>query len=183
MHELTFNSIVTPNSPWVSKTDRFEVDGGLGAVKFIKTHKNPGVWDDFRFEKLYDGIALHGSPGLGKGKNLDTVWALNSIGYDNPGARPAAVPEKDYNNILKLLPADDIVSGTNTTWVWFAATKPEATYNTLVEPFGTAVSTSLNQWSKMIYTNSSYYSSSLATAPWATAPLISLTTRRTWSVE
>ncbi|KAI1364691.1 hypothetical protein F5Y08DRAFT_306237 [Xylaria arbuscula] len=136
LHDLGWD--MTPNSPWISPDHRFEIDGALGAVKFVKGHKDGRKWDEYKLEKLHDGIALHGSPGLITGKNLQVQTALNSISYDNPGARNPAIPEKDFNAILKGLPADDIAYGTNLTWVWLATTKPAATYNTIVEPFGTA---------------------------------------------
>ncbi|KAI0503142.1 hypothetical protein F5B22DRAFT_630315 [Xylaria bambusicola] len=136
LHDLGWD--MTPGSPWISPDKRFEIDGALGAVKFVKGHKDAKKWDEYRLEKLHDGIALHGSPGLAAGKNKDVANILSSIAYDNPGSRNPAIPEKDYNAILKGLPADDIGYGTNLTWVWLAETKPEATYNTIVEPFGTA---------------------------------------------
>ncbi|KAI0539327.1 hypothetical protein GGR58DRAFT_236277 [Xylaria digitata] len=136
LHDLGWD--MTPNSPWVSKTYRFETDGALGAVKFVKGHKDAKNWDEYRLQKLHDGIALHGSPGLSVGKNQDVQTILQSIGFDNPGARPSPIPEKEYNSIIKALPNDDIIHGTNITWTWLAATKPEATYNTIVEPWGNA---------------------------------------------
>ncbi|KAI0485653.1 hypothetical protein F4859DRAFT_471979 [Xylaria cf. heliscus] len=136
LHDLGWD--MTPNSPWISPDKRFEVDGALGAVKFVKGHKDAKNWDPVRLEKVYDGIALHGSPGLQEGKNNDVQWILKSISFDNPGARNPVIPEAQYNSVLAALPAGDIGYGTNETWVWLAATKPEATYNTIVEPFGTA---------------------------------------------
>ncbi|KAI1165428.1 hypothetical protein F5B18DRAFT_610943 [Nemania serpens] len=136
LHDLGWD--MTPNSPWVSADKRFEVDGALGAVKFVKNHKDAKNWDAVRLEKVYDGIALHGSPGLQEGKNLDVQWILNSISFDNPGAPSSLIPLPSFNSVVKALPNEDIVFGTNETWVWIASTKPAATYNTIVEPFGTA---------------------------------------------
>ncbi|KAI1112743.1 hypothetical protein F5Y14DRAFT_463149 [Nemania sp. NC0429] len=136
LHDLGWD--MTPNSPWVSPDKRFEVDGALGALKFVKNHRDAKNWDAFRLEKLYDGIALHGSPGLQEGKNLDSKWILNSIGFDNPGNPSPLIPSNLFSSITKGLPSNDILFGTNETWVWLAATKPIATYNTIVEPFGTA---------------------------------------------
>ncbi|GAW15704.1 hypothetical protein ANO14919_051230 [Xylariales sp. No.14919] len=136
LHDLGWD--MTPNSPWVSPDHRFEIDGAIGAVGFVKGHKDAKHWDEYRLEKLHDGIALHASPGLNYGKNQDVQTILSSIGFDNPGGRPEPIPEEDYNNIIKGLPNDDIIAGTNKTWIWFAATKPEATYNTVIEPWGEA---------------------------------------------
>ncbi|KAI1751203.1 hypothetical protein F4782DRAFT_506182 [Xylaria castorea] len=136
LHDLGWD--MTPNSPWISPDMRFEIDGALGATKFVKGHRDAKNWDPVRLEKVYDGIALHGSPGLQVGKNLDVQWILKSITFDNPGSRDPAIPEAQYKSVLEGLPASDIGFGTNETWVWLAATKPIATYNTIVEPFGTA---------------------------------------------
>ncbi|KAJ2987879.1 hypothetical protein NUW58_g4270 [Xylaria curta] len=136
LHDLGWD--MTPGSEWISQEHRFEVDGGLGALRWVKAHKQGKKWDEIRLEKMYDAIALHGSPGLSPGKNLDVQFALTSIAFDNPGARNPLIPEKEYNSILAGLPNEDIGAGTNQTWVWLAATKPGATYNTIVEPFGTA---------------------------------------------
>ncbi|KAI1128230.1 hypothetical protein F5Y10DRAFT_180234 [Nemania abortiva] len=136
LHDLGWD--MTPNSPWVTPDNRFEVDGALGAVKFVKSHKDAKNWDPVRLEKVYDGISLHGSPGIQVGKNLDVQWTLSSISFDNPGARNPLIPEAQFNSVVAALPNQDILFGTNETWVWLAATKPIATYNTIVEPFGTA---------------------------------------------
>ncbi|KAI0402377.1 hypothetical protein F4802DRAFT_576355 [Xylaria palmicola] len=136
LHDLGWD--MTPNSPWISKDKRFEVDGALGAVKFIKGHRDLRNWDEYRLDKLYDGIAMHGSPGLQAGKNVDVLWILNSISFDNPGNPNPLIPTAQFQSVLKGLPGDDIAFGTNETWVWLAATKPIATYNTIVEPFGAA---------------------------------------------
>ncbi|KAI0101811.1 hypothetical protein GGR51DRAFT_528615 [Nemania sp. FL0031] len=136
LHDLGWD--MTPNSPWVTPENRFEVDGALGAVKFIKSHKDAKNWDPVRLEKVYDGISLHGSPGIQVGKNLDVQWVLTSISFDNPGAPSPLIPTAQYNSVVAGLDNSDILFGTNETWVWLAATKPIATYNTIVEPFGTA---------------------------------------------
>ncbi|KAI1187843.1 hypothetical protein F5B17DRAFT_299527 [Nemania serpens] len=136
LHDLGWD--MTPGSPWVSPDKRFEIDGALGAVKFVKGHKAAKDWDAVRLEKLHDGIALHGSPGLQEGKNLDVQWILQSVQFDNPGTPNPLIPIASFNSVVKGLPNDDILFGTNETWVWLATTKPAATYNTIVEPFGTA---------------------------------------------
>jgi hypothetical protein len=119
---------------------RFEVDGALGATKFVKTNKHAGYWSAERLEHLYDGISLHGSPGIAVGKNIQVQTILNSIAFDNPGLPSPLIPTKQYDSILKGLPNEDILQGTNQTWTWLAQTKPIATYDTIVEPFGVAVS-------------------------------------------
>jgi len=136
LHDLGWD--MTPNSEWISPDKRFEVDGALGAMKFIKNHPDGKKWSERRIEKVYDGIVMHGSPGLQAGKNADVQMILASIGFDNPGSINPAIPVEKYNSVVADLPNTDIVFGTNETWVWIAKTKPEATYNTILEPFGTA---------------------------------------------
>ncbi|KAI8630773.1 hypothetical protein F5Y19DRAFT_426341 [Xylariaceae sp. FL1651] len=136
LHDLGWD--MTPGSPWVSPDHRFEVDGALGAVKFIKENRHAGKWDAVRLEKVYDGISLHGSPGIAVGKNADVQLILNSISFDNPGKVSPLIPADKYQSIVKALPNTDIAAGTNETFTWIAATKPAATYNTILEPFGDA---------------------------------------------
>ncbi|KAI0799496.1 hypothetical protein GGR55DRAFT_683842 [Xylaria sp. FL0064] len=142
LHDLGWD--MTPNSPYVSPDHRFEIDGAVGAVNFVKQHKDVRNWDEYRLEKLHDGIALHASPGLNYGKNQDVQTILASINFDNPGGRAPEIPEKPYNSIVKALPNNDILAGTNETWTWLAQTKPDAVYNTVLEPFGTAYVSGFN---------------------------------------
>ncbi|KAI1347229.1 hypothetical protein F5Y01DRAFT_249514 [Xylaria sp. FL0043] len=140
------DSDIAPNIlTLVTNSDhRFEIDGAVGAVNFVKKHKDVKNWDEYRLEKLHDGIALHASPGLNYGKNQDVQTILASINFDNPGGRAPEIPEKPYNSIVKALPNNDILAGTNETWTWLAQTKPDAVYNTVLEPFGTAYVSGFN---------------------------------------
>ncbi|KAI1183516.1 hypothetical protein F5B17DRAFT_434536 [Nemania serpens] len=137
LHDLGWD--MSPNSPWITKENRFEVDGALGTLKFIKSHKSyrPSVWTPARLERIYDGIALHGSVGIHPYKNVDSKWITNSVGYDGVNFFPAEVPTDKFNSVVAKYPKDNFQKGAIETFTWLAATKPDAVYNTFVEPFGT----------------------------------------------
>ncbi|KAK5637044.1 hypothetical protein RRF57_012756 [Xylaria bambusicola] len=137
LHDLGWD--MSPDSPWVTKENRFEVDGGLGAVRWIKAHKSysPCVWTEARLERIFDGIALHGTFGIHPFKNIDTKWITNSVGFDGVNFTPPEVPIAKFNSVIAEFPKDSFQKGAIETFTWMAATKPNGTYNTFVEPFGT----------------------------------------------
>ncbi|GAP88048.1 hypothetical protein SAMD00023353_3201000 [Rosellinia necatrix] len=137
LHDLGWD--MSPDSPWVTKENRFEVDGALGAVRWIKAHKSykPCYWSEARLERIFDGIALHGTQGIHAYKNIDSKWITNSVGYDGVNFTPEDVPTEAFNNIVAAYPKETFQKGAIDTFTWLAATKPEATYNTFVELFGT----------------------------------------------
>ncbi|KAI0509570.1 hypothetical protein F5B22DRAFT_616018 [Xylaria bambusicola] len=137
LHDLGWD--MSPDSPWVTKENRFEVDGGLGAVRWIKAHKSykSCVWTEARLERIFDGIALHGTFGIHPFKNIDTKWITNSVGFDGVNFTPQEVPIEKFNSVVAEFPKDSFQKGAIDTFTWMAATKPNGTYNTFVEPFGT----------------------------------------------
>lgn len=137
LHDLGWD--MRPNSPWVTKEERFEVDSGVAAVGFIKNHTHGCTakqWDAARLEKVYDGISLQTELSIVKFKNIQSQWIVTSVGFEFPGPRNPLIPEKDYNNILAAYPNDYLYRGSNETFTWFAANKPEGTYNTFIQDFG-----------------------------------------------
>jgi hypothetical protein len=131
--------LVRPNSPWVSKQYRFEVDGGAGALKFIKSHpRAEKEWDETRLGWVYDAIALQAIAGIPDFKSIQTQWMIRSVGFEFPGPRSPLIRDEDYDSILKEFPNDTLFRGTNKTFTWMAATKPDAHYNTFIQDFGTA---------------------------------------------
>jgi hypothetical protein len=119
--------IVRPNSPWISKTHRFEVDGGIGAMKFIADHPcEKGKWDETRIGWVYDAIALQAISDIPDFKSIQVQWIIKSVGFELPGPPP---PPK--------FPNDTLFRGTNASFTWMAATKPDASYNTFIQDFGT----------------------------------------------
>ncbi|KAI0910164.1 hypothetical protein F4823DRAFT_591356 [Ustulina deusta] len=137
LHDLGWD--MTPDSPWVTKENRFEVDGGLGAMRWIKAHKSykPYIWTEARLERIYDGIALHGTFGIHPYKNVDSKWITESIGYDGVNYMPVEVPSDKFESTVAEFPKYNFQKGAIDTFTWMATTKPNGTYNTFVEPFGT----------------------------------------------
>ena len=97
----------------MNRENRFEVDGALGAVDFIKKHKSykPCVWTETRLERIFDGIALHGTFSIHPFKNIDTKWITNSVGYDGVNFTPQEVPLDKFNSIIAVYPKDDFQKG------------------------------------------------------------------------
>lgn len=139
MSLLTPHAIVRPDSPWVSKVHRFEVDGGVGAVNFIKSHPcAKKEWDELRLGWVYDAIALQAISDIPDFKSIQTQWMIKSVGFEFPGPQSSLIRTADYASILKEFPNDYLFRGTNETFTWMAATKPDAIYNTFIQDFGTA---------------------------------------------
>ncbi|KAI0096936.1 hypothetical protein GGR51DRAFT_487943 [Nemania sp. FL0031] len=138
LHDLGWD--MSDDSPWVTHDNRFEVDGALGALRFIKEHKSykPCYWNAARLERIFDGIALHGTVGIHPYKNVDSKWITNSVGFDGVNFTPEEVPTAEFNSVVAEFPKETFQAGAIETFTWMAATKPDATYNTFVEPFGTA---------------------------------------------
>lgn len=137
LHDLGWD--MRPDSPWVTKEHRFEVDGGVGALKFLREHKcNNGRWGELREQWIYDAIALQAISDIPDFKSIQTQWMIKSVGFEFPGPRSPLIKNADYDSILKEYPNDTLFRGTNATFTWFAATKPDAIYNTFIQDFGTA---------------------------------------------
>ncbi|KAI8628008.1 hypothetical protein F5Y19DRAFT_150201 [Xylariaceae sp. FL1651] len=137
LHDLGWD--MRPNSTYVSQNQRFEVDSGISAVNFVKAHPcSKREWDDARLERLYDGISLQTELSIITYKNIQSLWIVNSVGFEFPGPRNPLLPEKDYNNILAAFPNDYLFRGSNETFTWMAQHKPDGTYNTFIQDFGVA---------------------------------------------
>jgi hypothetical protein len=102
------------------------------------------AWTEERLERVFDGIALHGTSGIHMYKNIDSKWITSSIGYDGINTIPTDVPSDKYKSILAEFPNQTFQKGAIETFTWLAATKPDATYNNFVELFGTAYVTGYN---------------------------------------
>ncbi|GAW19114.1 hypothetical protein EKO27_g856 [Xylaria grammica] len=135
LHDLGWD--MRENSPWHSSDRPFEVDSALGAVEFIKEH-NLSDWDATRLEKVYDGITLQGMGTYLAGKNIDSVWMVQSVEFEFPGPRDPRIRDEDYDSIQAEYPNDTVFRGTNETFTWLAISKPDGTRNTFVDYFGTA---------------------------------------------
>ncbi|KAI1827030.1 hypothetical protein F4861DRAFT_494940 [Xylaria intraflava] len=136
LHDLGWD--MRPNSPWVTKNYRFEVDGGAGAMRFIKQYGCASEWDELRMTYIYDAIALQAITGIPDFKSIQTQWIIKSVGFEFPGPRSSMIRTEDYNSILAAYPNDYLFRGTNETFTWLAATKPNSSYDTFISDFGTA---------------------------------------------
>ncbi|KAI1197816.1 hypothetical protein F5X97DRAFT_300930 [Nemania serpens] len=137
LHDLGWD--MRPDSPWVSKEHRFEVDGGAGAIRFIQSHPcAKKEWDELRLGWVYDAIALQAISDIPDFKSIQTQWMIKSVGFEFPGPQSSLIRPEDYASILKAYPNDYLFRGTNETFTWMAATKPDAIYNTFIQDFGTA---------------------------------------------
>ncbi|KAI0554077.1 hypothetical protein F4679DRAFT_395759 [Xylaria curta] len=137
LHDLGWD--MRPDSPWVTKEHRFEVDGGAGALQFIRSHNcSKNQWDETREQWVYDAIALQAIADIPDYKSIQTQWMIKSVGFEFPGPRSPLIKDADYDSILAEFPNDTLFRGTNYTFTWMASTKPDATYNTYIQDFGTA---------------------------------------------
>ncbi|KAI1266842.1 hypothetical protein F5Y18DRAFT_350186 [Xylariaceae sp. FL1019] len=137
LHDLGWDQ--TPGSRWVSNDKRFEIDGAIGARTWLAEHPIAKHWSKDRVRQVFQAIALHTSTSLVEYFELEEAVIVSSIGLDYSGAGDGSViPVDVYNNIAKKYPQDELLSGTNDTWVWICQTKPNVTYDTLLQPFGDA---------------------------------------------
>ncbi|KAI0514882.1 hypothetical protein F5B22DRAFT_608744 [Xylaria bambusicola] len=137
LHDLGWD--MREDSPWTTKEHRFEVDGGAGALKFIQQHPcSKKEWPELRQMWVYDAIALQAISDIPDFKSIQTQWMIRSVGFEFPGPRSPLIKDEDYDSILAAFPNDYLFRGTNETFTWMAATKPNAVYNTFIQDFGTA---------------------------------------------
>ncbi|KAI1329112.1 hypothetical protein F5Y16DRAFT_367494 [Xylariaceae sp. FL0255] len=136
MHDMGWD--MTPNSEWVTLDNRFEIDGALGAKKFVTNSKYGKGFDAWRLEQLQDGIRLHGNFYLEVGKSQTVQSIVTSIHLDNPGTTYPGIPNAQVNKIVADFPLNDLAAGANETLTWLCEIKPLYTYDSIEEPFGTA---------------------------------------------
>ncbi|KAI0164668.1 hypothetical protein GGR57DRAFT_497543 [Xylariaceae sp. FL1272] len=136
--DLSYIKKQTPGSRWVSNDKRFEVDGAIGARTWLSEHPIGKYWSADRVRKVFQAIALHGSTSIVEYFELEEAVIVASIGLDYQGADNGKVPVDVYNNIATHYPQDELLSGTNDTFVWICQTKPAVTYDTWLQPFGDA---------------------------------------------
>ncbi|KAI1331899.1 hypothetical protein F5Y16DRAFT_422271 [Xylariaceae sp. FL0255] len=135
LHDLGW--IMPPKSQWWTYTNRFEVDGALGALKFVADHADAKQFSLERTNNLQYGIRLHGNFGLEVGTTPTVAQIVTSIHLDNPDT-PLPLPNATANAIIEAFPNFDIAAGANYTFTEFCKLKPDVTYNTINENFGTA---------------------------------------------
>ncbi|KAI1828502.1 hypothetical protein F4861DRAFT_487940 [Xylaria intraflava] len=134
LHDLGWDP--APNSRWVSKDKRFEIDGAIGARTWLSENAIGKHWAPDRVRKVFQAISLHGTQSIAEYYDLDIATVVASIAQDYQG--PNGITQETYDNITKAFPQNELISGTNSTFVWFATTKPATTYDTWLEPWGNA---------------------------------------------
>ncbi|KAI1368626.1 hypothetical protein F5Y08DRAFT_325906 [Xylaria arbuscula] len=135
LHDLGWD--MTPGSRWVSSDKRFEVDGAIGARTWLSEHPIGKYWAPDRVRKVFQAIALHGSGSIVDYFELEETVIVQSISQDYNGP-VNGVSQTVYDGIAKEFPQDELISGTNKTFVWLSATKPSTTWDTWLQPWGDA---------------------------------------------
>ncbi|KAI0193362.1 hypothetical protein EV127DRAFT_15321 [Xylaria flabelliformis] len=135
LHDLGWD--MTPGSRWVSPDKRFEVDGAIGARTWLSEHPIGKYWAKDRVRKVFQAIALHGSGSIVDYFELEEAVIVQSIGQDYHGP-VNGVSQSSYDAIAKQFPQTELISGTNDTFTWLAATKPSTTWDTWLQPWGEA---------------------------------------------
>ncbi|KAI2463697.1 hypothetical protein F4781DRAFT_415657 [Annulohypoxylon bovei var. microspora] len=132
LHDLGWDT--TPNSPVTTLDHRFEVDGAIASRKFLEQYGDEN-WDARRTQLVWDAIALHTTRTISYYKELEVQVTGMGIGADydktGPGITPAA-----FSEVVSAFPDDDLKKATNDTFIFICATKPSATYDNQLQPWG-----------------------------------------------
>ncbi|KAI0907883.1 hypothetical protein F4824DRAFT_261634 [Ustulina deusta] len=135
LHDLGWD--MSPDSPWTTKDLRFEVDSANSARNFVRNHPDGKKWSEAKVQQMWDAIALQGAYGIASQKE-PLVWgSINGIANDYRGPGVFGINQTIYDQIVAVYPNDDLLTGTNETFKWFCESKPETTYDTWVEGWGT----------------------------------------------
>ncbi|KAI0450159.1 hypothetical protein F5B21DRAFT_492250 [Xylaria acuta] len=135
LHDLGWD--MSPDSPWFTTENRFEVDSANGARSFVQGHPDGKKWSKAKVQQMWDAIALQGAYGLASHKE-PLVWgSIQGIAVDYRGAGVFGINQTIVDQVVAAFPNDDLLTGTNETFKWFCETKPETTYDTWVEGWGT----------------------------------------------
>ncbi|KAI1202431.1 hypothetical protein F5X97DRAFT_345495 [Nemania serpens] len=135
LHDLGWD--MSPDSPWTTMENRFEVDSANGARAFVQSHPAGKKWSKAKVQQMWDAIALQGAYGIASHKE-PLVWgSIQGIAVDYRGAGVFGINQTIVDQVVAEFPNDDLLTGTNETFKWFCETKPETTYDTWVEGWGT----------------------------------------------
>ncbi|KAI1431643.1 hypothetical protein GGR50DRAFT_53995 [Xylaria sp. CBS 124048] len=126
------------DSPFTSNDKRFEVDAATYTAAFLRENGAEHEWDAPRIQSVWHGIALHGTASIGiHSPDPNVAFIVTSINMDYPGPHPR-FSSSDYDRINAVFPRDGLGAGTNRAFTHIAATKPDVTYDTFLEPWGVA---------------------------------------------
>ncbi|KAI8629348.1 hypothetical protein F5Y19DRAFT_78809 [Xylariaceae sp. FL1651] len=133
LHDLGWD--MSPNSPFTTKTDRFEVDSANAARRFVENHPDGKKWSADKVQQMWDAIALQGAYGIAQYKE-PLIWgSIQGIAVDYRGPF-FGINQTIVDQVTAAYPNDDLLYGTNETFKWFCEYKPETTYDTWVENWG-----------------------------------------------
>ncbi|KAI1133509.1 hypothetical protein F5Y10DRAFT_274 [Nemania abortiva] len=135
LHDLGWD--MSPDSPWTTKDNRFEVDSANGARNFVRSHPAGKKWSEAKVQQMWDSISLQGAYGIASHKE-PLVWgSIRGIAVDYQGAGAFGINQTIVDQVTAAYPNYDLLTGTNETFKWFCEYKPETTYDTWVEGWGT----------------------------------------------
>ncbi|GAP90324.1 putative cyanamide hydratase [Rosellinia necatrix] len=135
LHDLGWD--MSPDSAWTTKEFRFEIDSANGARSFVQNHPDGKRWSKAKVQQMWDAIALQGAYSLAAHKE-PLVWgSIQGIAVDYRGAGVFGINQTIVDQVVAEFPNDDLLYGTNETFKWFCEYKPETTYDTWVEGWGT----------------------------------------------
>lgn len=132
MHDLGWDK----TGELISEDKCFEVDGAIAARNWITAREKSektSDWDEHRQQLVWDAIALHTSPRIGKFK--EPVVQICGLGvvcdFQGPNSDPTGVLTwDDFKNVKKEFPRGDLAGGIREKIVHFCKSKPETTYGT-----------------------------------------------------
>lgn len=132
LHDLGWD--MSPDSPWTTMENRFEVDSANGARAFVQSHPAGKKWSKAKVQQMWDAIALQGAYGIASHKE-PLVWgSIQGIAVDYRGAGVFGINQTIVDQVVAEFPNDDLLTGTNETFKWFCETKPETTYGRFFSP-------------------------------------------------
>ncbi|KAK4196420.1 hypothetical protein QBC40DRAFT_287330 [Triangularia verruculosa] len=138
LHDLGWDQ--TPSSPIISPDKRFEVDGAIAARAFLHSHPHGKKWNERRTQLVWDAIALHTERAFSYFKEPDVRLVSQGIGLDFETAEIAkasfGIPAAEYQAVVAEFPKEGFKQVVNETFVWLCGTKPSATYDTWMQPWG-----------------------------------------------
>ncbi|KAK3994318.1 hypothetical protein QBC44DRAFT_49662 [Cladorrhinum sp. PSN332] len=133
LHDLGWDK--SPNSPFVSSSRRFEVDGAIASRNFIRGHPHGARWSERRVQLVWDAIALHTEARIAWFKEQEVAAVQKGIGMDFQGPQ-FGVTAQEYAAVLNEFPTQGFRDSLNGTMIWLCQTKPESTYETFIQPWG-----------------------------------------------
>ncbi|KAI9155479.1 hypothetical protein HJFPF1_08063 [Paramyrothecium foliicola] len=136
LHDLGLDQ--SPGSPFISADKRFEVDGAIAAVDFIKSHKHGKKWSKGKVQLTWDAIALHTQQSIYDYKEPEVKVTGRGILADFAGPT-LGVSKEVYDAVIAAFPNDDLIPGVKDGLTWLCSTKPHTTYETALQPFGEAL--------------------------------------------